>query len=161
QRDEAQANFRKAREAVDKYFTLVSEEQLLDMPMLRKFRKSLLDTALGAYKEFLSQKGDDPLVLADLSATHFRVAQINYWIGLPEHEWLPDLEKAVEILERLIQEGRDSLEVQQRFAGAFRMDIEPTAESAPPAARSYDPLTNQRLLEKEAAAYEKFARENP
>jgi tetratricopeptide (TPR) repeat protein len=160
QRDEAQANFRKAREAVDKYFTLVSEEQLLDMPILQSFRKKLLDTALEAYQEFLSQHGDDPLVLADLAATHLRIAQIMYRMGRHEQAWLPHDRKAVDILERVIAEGRDSPEVQQRFVGVYRTEGGPVVSveqrSTPEGRRE-----TLRYLEKMIAAYEKFVRDNP
>jgi serine/threonine protein kinase/tetratricopeptide (TPR) repeat protein len=160
QRDEAQANFRKAREAVDKYFTLVSEEQLLDMPLLQDFRKKLLETALGAYQEFLSQKGDDPLVLADLAAAHFRVAQIMFRIGHQVRAWLPHNRQAIEIIERLIAEQRDTPQVQQRLAGVYRGEADPVVnvyERSP----QEGPREVLGYLVRMIAFYEKFVRDDP
>ena len=46
QREQADANFQKARKTVDEYFTLVSESKLLDVPGLQPLRTDLLEAAL-------------------------------------------------------------------------------------------------------------------
>ncbi len=46
---EAEANFRKAREAVDEYFTKVSQSKLLNVPGLQPLRKELLESARNYY----------------------------------------------------------------------------------------------------------------
>ena len=51
-RKEAMANFRKARQAVDEYFTLISQSNLLDVPGLQPLRKQLLEAARKYYEAF-------------------------------------------------------------------------------------------------------------
>src|SRR5262249_41116934 len=52
-RQQAEAGFRKAREAVDEYFTGVSENTLLDEPALAPLRRQLLEAARRYYEGFV------------------------------------------------------------------------------------------------------------
>src|SRR5262249_57890040 len=61
----AEANFQKAREAVDEYFTKVSESKLLNVPGLQPLRKELLESSRKYYQEFLKDHADDPSVRAE------------------------------------------------------------------------------------------------
>jgi tetratricopeptide (TPR) repeat protein len=81
ERDRAAEGFRQAREAVDEYFTRVSESRLLNRDGLQPLRKELLEAALRYYREFLRQHGDDPSVRAELAATYVRVGWITSVIG--------------------------------------------------------------------------------
>lgn len=72
----AEANFVRARSAVDDYLTRVSENQLLQAPGLSELRKELLLSALGFYQQFLKDRGDDPSIRAGLAEAHLRVAKI-------------------------------------------------------------------------------------
>ena len=73
----AEANFRQARQAVDEYFTLVSESRLFDVPGLQPLRKQLLDAALNYYEGFVNQRGQEPQLQAELAAILLRVGQSN------------------------------------------------------------------------------------
>src|SRR5262249_46295016 len=53
QRNRAEVSFRQAREAVDRYFTRVSEDTLLNEPGLQSLRKRLLEDALTYYQLFV------------------------------------------------------------------------------------------------------------
>ena len=64
----AEANFRKRRQAVDDYFTLVSESRLFDVPGLQPLRKQLLEAALKFYESFVNQRGHEPQLQAELAA---------------------------------------------------------------------------------------------
>src|SRR5262249_18797797 len=59
QRARAEANFAKAREAVDEYFTKISESKLLNVPGLQPLRKELLESARKYYQGFLNDRGQD------------------------------------------------------------------------------------------------------
>src|SRR5262249_14615387 len=72
----AEANFRKARAAVDKSFTLVSESDLFEAVGLEPLRKQLLESALQYYKEFVEQEPEDPELQAELAAAYFRIREI-------------------------------------------------------------------------------------
>ena len=57
---EAVANLRKAREAVDRMLTRVSEERLKDIPQVEPVQRALLEDALEFYRDFARQAHDDP-----------------------------------------------------------------------------------------------------
>ena len=83
ERSKAEANFRRARAAVDEYFTTVSESRLLNVPGLQPLRKELLDAAQRYYRGFLRQRGDDPSVRVEAASASFRVGWIGQMIGRP------------------------------------------------------------------------------
>ena len=61
ERDRARESFRQAREAVNQFFTRVTEERLLNQPGLYPLRKTLLEDAQQFYEDFLSRRSGDPL----------------------------------------------------------------------------------------------------
>jgi serine/threonine-protein kinase len=81
ERRQAEANFRKAREAVDEYFTKVSESKLLNVPGLQPLRKDLLESARKYYQTFLKERGDDPSVRADAAEAWYRVGFVVQDVG--------------------------------------------------------------------------------
>jgi eukaryotic-like serine/threonine-protein kinase len=83
-RVEAEANFDMAQQAVDDYLTKVSENTLLkeqNSVDIRGLRRELLENALRYYKQFVSQRRDDPTVRRRLATAFFRVGQITGTIG--------------------------------------------------------------------------------
>ena len=81
QRRHAEANFHRARAAVDGYLTTVSESQLLKVPGLQPLRGELLESALRFYQDFLKERGDDPMLRAELAATQLRIGRIQTELG--------------------------------------------------------------------------------
>jgi serine/threonine-protein kinase len=81
ERAQSEANFQKARAAVDTYFTTVSESKLLDVPGLQPLRKELLDSALEYYRGFLLEHGDDRSVRRESAAASFRAGWIAAGLG--------------------------------------------------------------------------------
>jgi serine/threonine-protein kinase len=77
QRQRAEANAAKARQAVDEYFTKVSESQLLQVPGMQPLRRQLLESALSYYQDFLKERGDDPTIRAGLAAAYLHVGKIH------------------------------------------------------------------------------------
>ncbi len=77
----AEANFHRARAAVDGYLTTVSESQLLKVPGLQPLRGELLESALRFYQDFLKERGDDPTLRAELAATQLRIGRIQADLG--------------------------------------------------------------------------------
>jgi serine/threonine-protein kinase len=76
QRDEAAANYRLARQAVDRYHTEVSEDVLLHEPGMEPLRRRLLEAAREFYTQFAAKRSDDPEVKAELGRALYRLAQI-------------------------------------------------------------------------------------
>src|SRR5262249_44367072 len=109
ERSKAEANFRQARAAVDRYFTTVSESRLLDVPGLQPLRKELLDAAQEYYRDFLLKRGDDPSVRADAAAASFRVGWIDRAIGRPG-EAVQALKTATTLYQRLVRDHPDVAE---------------------------------------------------
>src|SRR5262249_46616380 len=70
---QAETNLRKARQAVNDYFTLVSDQTLLDEPALEPFRRQLLHAALRHYQGFAEEYAGDPELQAELAAAHLRI----------------------------------------------------------------------------------------
>ncbi|HEV3166886.1 MAG TPA: protein kinase, partial [Isosphaeraceae bacterium] len=103
ERSKAEANFRQARAAVDRYFTTVSESRLLDVPGLQPLRKELLDAAQEYYRNFLRERGDDVGVRAEAASASFRVGWINQMIGRPG-EALGPIRTATEFYEQLARD---------------------------------------------------------
>ena len=77
----SEQNFRKAREAVDEYFTKVSESKLLNVPGLQPLRKELLESARKYYEDFLGERGDDKSVRADAAMAWLRIGSLNTEVG--------------------------------------------------------------------------------
>ncbi|HEX3151671.1 MAG TPA: protein kinase [Gemmataceae bacterium] len=73
---EAQANYKLARQAVDKYHTEVSEDVLLHEPGMEPLRRKLLESAREFYTKFVEQRTNDPEVKAELGRALYRLAQI-------------------------------------------------------------------------------------
>jgi serine/threonine-protein kinase len=74
--DLAEKRFQLNREAVDRYFTGVSESDLLDEPGLQPLRRKLLSLAKDYYARFVEERRDDPAVRADLARSLGRLADI-------------------------------------------------------------------------------------
>jgi tetratricopeptide (TPR) repeat protein len=105
----AEANFQQARQAVDSYYTQVSESQLLKASGLQPLRRELLQPALAYYQAFVEQHGDDPTVRVDLALAYDRVGAITSEIGSKEQSQ-DAYRRAVEIYQKL---ARDNPHVNQ------------------------------------------------
>jgi serine/threonine-protein kinase len=81
ERDLARQNFDLARAAVDDYLTRVGQNPLLKEQGLHGLRQELLEAALGYYRDFLRQRGDDPSVRSEAAAAHERVGNILIDLG--------------------------------------------------------------------------------
>ncbi len=77
----AEANFRKAREAVDHMLTRVGKERLAHEPRMERVRRDLLTQALAFYEGFLRERGDDPGLRWDTGGAYQRVGDIQEMLG--------------------------------------------------------------------------------
>jgi serine/threonine-protein kinase len=120
ERDRAEDNFRKARQAVDDYFTQVSEDRLLQSPLpgLQPLRKELLETALKYYREFATQHRDDPALQAELAQALVRVGKITNEIGQYDDAHTA-FQEAGTIWRQLVRDDPDRVEYQRGLAGAL------------------------------------------
>jgi serine/threonine protein kinase len=123
----AQENFERARDAVDRYLTKVSEEELLNNPGLQPLRKDLLELALEYYQEFIAERSDDPKLQADLAAAYFRAGMITSEIGSKEEALNAHLQ-ALSIQSKITKENpnaihRRRLAVSYIRVGDLQMDL--------------------------------------
>jgi serine/threonine protein kinase len=81
ERDYAERNFRRARQAVDEMLTEVAEEHLASEPRMEGKRRVLLEKALKFYQEFLQEKRDDPAIRKETALASQRVGDILRLLG--------------------------------------------------------------------------------
>jgi eukaryotic-like serine/threonine-protein kinase len=81
QKQSAEANFKRAHEAVDQMLTRVGAIQLSHVPQMELVRRDLLLDALRFYQEFLRERGDSPVVRAEAARAYRRVGMIQDWLG--------------------------------------------------------------------------------
>jgi serine/threonine-protein kinase len=113
--ERADANFRRARQAVEDYFTTVSEEVLLDEPGMQLLREKLLRSALKYHEEFLGERGDDPGVASELAESHRRYASIAA-LTTRRADAIPHRRKAIELFKRLSEELPHRLDYRRKLA---------------------------------------------
>ncbi len=109
QKRQAEANFAKARKAVDDYFTTVSESQLLNVPGMQPLRRELLQSALTFYQDFLKERGDNPALRGELAAAYLRIGKIRSELE-EGNEARKAYQKARELYEALTKEAPESIE---------------------------------------------------
>jgi tetratricopeptide (TPR) repeat protein len=115
ERDRAEQNFRDARDAVDRFYTKVSEEQLLKAEGLQPLRAELLREALDYYRRFLSQRKDDPAFALEAAIVQGNVGGILSEVGGPQ-EALEAAHEATLTLERLHGEFPPDVTITSRLS---------------------------------------------
>jgi len=71
----AEDNFRMAIDAVDRFYTKISEEQLLNVPRMAPLREQLLQSAVEFYERFVRERGQDPTTRVDLGRAYQALSQ--------------------------------------------------------------------------------------
>ncbi len=97
---EARANFRMAREAVDRFCTRVSEERLLNEPGMKGLRKELLEDAQTFYGRLVRQPSSDSEVRNEQGRAHLRLGMISAMISSRD-DAITECEQARKIFEEL------------------------------------------------------------
>src|SRR5581483_9251252 len=106
-------------QAVDEFFTHVSESTLLDVPGLQPLRKELLETALKYHRAFLERRSPDPELRAELAASYFRVAQI-YNVLDQNDDAVGAMQAGLELAEKLVREYPDRPGLPVRLGGFYK-----------------------------------------
>jgi serine/threonine-protein kinase len=91
-RVKAEQNFHKAQEAVDRYFTKVSEDRLLNEPGMAGLRRELLASAKEFYEDFARAEPQDAASRFALAEAQHKLARIIRAIG--------NREQALQVLEQ-------------------------------------------------------------
>jgi eukaryotic-like serine/threonine-protein kinase len=101
QKQRAEANFQKARSAVDQMLTEVSQDHLLKLPQMAPVRRALLEKALTFYRGFLEEKGEDANVRFETGRAYCRVGGIYSQLGQPGPSEKA-MRQGLELLEKLL-----------------------------------------------------------
>jgi tetratricopeptide (TPR) repeat protein/tRNA A-37 threonylcarbamoyl transferase component Bud32 len=104
ERKRAEENLRKANQAVDEFFTSVSEDQLLNVPGLQPLRQHLLECARRYYEGFRDQ-GNDPALQRRLAQAYYRLGRVTGDIG-PKAEALGPLRQARSLYAELLRTAK-------------------------------------------------------
>ena len=97
---QAQADFQRAKDTVDRIFTRVAED-LKETPGMEHIQRALLENALEFYQDFLTTHGEDPAVQYEAARAAFRVGSIQQLIGHLDKVEKP-LKQAIGLLDRLV-----------------------------------------------------------
>jgi len=81
QKMQAAANFKLAWEAVDDFYTQVSQSTLLNQPRMEPLRREFLEKALSFFRGLAEQRAEDPAIQAGLAAAARQVGIIRRSLG--------------------------------------------------------------------------------
>jgi tetratricopeptide (TPR) repeat protein len=113
-----EANFRLALDAVDRYFTKVSDDPRLTARDLEGLRRDLLQAAQGFYERFIAERRDDLSLQAELGSAYGRLGKITELMGSVA-EAIALYDQAAVIFERLSRE-HPAVPEYQRHLGVCR-----------------------------------------
>ena len=134
-RDLAEDSFRQAYQAINQFFTRVSEERQLNQPELQPLRNALLKDTQHFYEHFLDERAGDTSHLSDLAATRARAARITRLTGTTTQAIL-QYEQAVVLWESLIASQPGNTTYQENLArtlselGAVLLPLESRRDEA-------------------------------
>ena len=115
----AESNFEKARGVVDRMLTWAAEDPLAKAPHMEAMRKRVLEEALGFYKGFLEERGEDPKVRQGTAQAHRRVGEIYRLLG--EHAKAEvELREAAALQEALVKENPKRAEFMEDLVATCR-----------------------------------------
>ena len=155
-RKTAEENFQRTREAVDEFFTLVSQSTLFDVPGLQPLRKDLLEKALNYYREMAEKRGDDPSILAGLAVAHLRLAQVYHEVDRND-DAIAALEAGLDVAERLRRQHPNASEHHRRLGGYWKGKRQMQPSTKFPT----DPSAALRVLTRWVHLWKEFVREFP
>src|SRR5262249_17034548 len=118
QRQQAQANFQKARDAVDECFTIVTQNLALQEPGMEAARQVLFQAALKYYQDFLNQRADDAGIQADLARAYYRLGYITERIG-SKSEARTAYEQACALFEKLADSEPTNIQFRVELAQCY------------------------------------------
>jgi eukaryotic-like serine/threonine-protein kinase len=114
-RTAAEQNFQLARDAVDRYFTKVSESSELKAHGLEALRRELLGQAKDFYERFASDEAGEPAVQLERGNAYLRLARIHKRLG--DHSAAEAFYgKGLTVLQTLVQENGGMPEYEQALA---------------------------------------------
>jgi tetratricopeptide (TPR) repeat protein/tRNA A-37 threonylcarbamoyl transferase component Bud32 len=96
----AEANFHRARQAVDTFFTVAVDNNLFNQPSYSPIHEKLLKAALSYYQDFVRERTNDPALRIPLAQAYFRAGVLTDAIG-DKSEALTALQRAESLYQAL------------------------------------------------------------
>jgi serine/threonine protein kinase len=116
--EQAEENFRATFAAVDRYFTTISQDRLLDEPGMTALRKELLRASQPFFEQFVARKKNDPKMRVEHARAISRLADIETQAGSPERA-LPLWEQGLGLLDALGREQPEDLHLAYEAANCL------------------------------------------
>ncbi len=117
-RDEARQTLKMANQAVNTYFTTVSEQKLLNEPGMQPLRQELMKLSLPYYQAFVAQRGDDPALRTDLAKAYLNWGRATAELG-SKNDARNLLKIAVSHFESLLQADPTDRNLQAGLAHSY------------------------------------------
>src|SRR5262249_43626088 len=114
-RTRAEANFKLAHDAVDRYFTKVSQSDKLKARGLEKLRRDLLEEARDFYECFLQEQGDEPGLRDEPAGAYWRLGKTSELIGATD-DAARYYQEAQAAAEQLVHDHPDNPAYQRNWA---------------------------------------------
>jgi serine/threonine-protein kinase len=128
----AEANFRRARDAVDAMLTEVGTKTLATVPQMTPVRRALLEKALAFYEDLLRERSSDPAMRLEIGRALRRVGSIYDDLGRDEQTRFA-CRKSIELLERLAWERPRDPGPRRELAFSYNVLGFHLTRTAPPA----------------------------
>jgi tetratricopeptide (TPR) repeat protein/tRNA A-37 threonylcarbamoyl transferase component Bud32 len=108
-----------AQRAFDQYYSLVSDNSLLDAPANEPLLREILSDAIHDCQKFVAQYGNRPDLDAEVAATYIRLAQLQLAIGDSNAVWATTV-AAQSRLDKLLAGSPSSEKLAPLAAGVYR-----------------------------------------
>jgi tetratricopeptide (TPR) repeat protein len=155
-RREAEESFLRSRQVVDEFFTLVSENDLFEIPGMQPVRIELLERARKYYEEMKLSHPDDPDILTGYAVALLRLA-FCYHDNARNDEMLRYIIQGLDEVEQLIERFPEKHSAHQSLGGHWRGINRIQTSTAPPSDFKLASDTLERFIN----LWEKLWMQNP
>jgi tetratricopeptide (TPR) repeat protein/serine/threonine protein kinase len=155
-RREAEESFLRSRQVVDEFFTLVSENDLFEIPGMQPVRIELLERARKYYEEMKLSHPDDPDILTGTAVALLRLA-FCYHDNARNDETLRYMIKGLDEVDQLLERFPEHHTAHRNLAGSWRGMNRIQANTSPPSDLALARDTLNRFIE----VWEKLWQQNP
>ena len=153
----AEHSSQNAQRAFDQYYSLVSDNSLLDAPANEPLLREILADAIRDCQKFLSQYGNRPDLDAEVAATYIRLAQLQLAIGDSNSTGASTV-AAHNRLDKLLAGSPSSEKLAPLAAGVYRF---PRYAQRRGAITPDDPGRGLALSQRSVAIWDRLAADHP
>jgi tetratricopeptide (TPR) repeat protein len=118
QKEQATANYRQARDAVQKMLAQAGDRRRADIRKLQELRRAQQEEALAFFLKIAEQQGDEPEVLSDIAEARVQAGKLQLELGRLQAA-RDNLDRACELLAKLADQSPDVPDFRARLAEAL------------------------------------------